>query len=348
MNAAGGIKAKGGLGSRSSPATPRASRTTPGRRRSASSPPAPILPAHSTRLHRRHGPARPAKARAVPGRHRRRRSHQANVAKSVKEGQQKVQYVYRNFSDRLLGRKAVQYFTEIFADAKVSEARRSHVLERPLRPDSGPASWPRKGGQSRRGSWWRPLRCPSCPRPVHRGLEGKSLKPDIIAPIAGPPARMLLLPEIAQAARRADGHHQPGQPRASTRRADRRAQGRSSTLDSVPWPNFKTPGPVGSPRSTASARAARPSTPTPSTLRRLLVMADVLERAETAEPTPSWRRSKRRIHGRPHGIGGPVVFNEVGDNPNTSTAMIQIREQKPQVIWPKDAAQTRYVFPAKR
>src|SRR5258705_2084120 len=48
----------------------------------------------------------------------------ANVAKSVREGQQKVQYVYRNFpTGASFGRKAVQYFTEIFAEAKVTPKR---------------------------------------------------------------------------------------------------------------------------------------------------------------------------------------------------------------------------------
>src|SRR5262249_51058461 len=48
----------------------------------------------------------------------------ANVAKAVKEGQQKVQYVYRNFpTGSSFGRKAVQYFTEIFAEAKVTPKR---------------------------------------------------------------------------------------------------------------------------------------------------------------------------------------------------------------------------------
>ena len=48
----------------------------------------------------------------------------ANVAKSVKEGQQKVQYVYRNFpTGSSFGRKAVQYFTEIFNEAGVSPKR---------------------------------------------------------------------------------------------------------------------------------------------------------------------------------------------------------------------------------
>ncbi|MGH7374391.1 MAG: ABC transporter substrate-binding protein, partial [Candidatus Rokuibacteriota bacterium] len=48
----------------------------------------------------------------------------ANVAKSVKEGQQKVQYVYRNFpTGSSFGRRAVQYFTEIFKEAGVSPKR---------------------------------------------------------------------------------------------------------------------------------------------------------------------------------------------------------------------------------
>ena len=42
---------------------------------------------------------------------------------------------------------------------------------------------------------------------------------------------------------------------------------------------------------------------------------------------------------------GPVVFNEIGDNPNASTAMIQILGQKPVVVWPKDTAVQKFVFP---
>ena len=48
----------------------------------------------------------------------------ANVAKSVREGQQKVQYVYRNFpTGSSFGRRAVQYFSEVFAEAGVSPKR---------------------------------------------------------------------------------------------------------------------------------------------------------------------------------------------------------------------------------
>ena len=40
------------------------------------------------------------------------------------------------------------------------------------------------------------------------------------------------------------------------------------------------------------------------------------------------------------------MFNEIGDNPNASTAMIQILGQKPVVVWPKDAAEQKLVLPA--
>ncbi len=38
-------------------------------------------------------------------------------------------------------------------------------------------------------------------------------------------------------------------------------------------------------------------------------------------------------------------INEVGDNPNASTAMLQILGQKPRVVWPKEVAEQKFVFP---
>jgi hypothetical protein len=48
----------------------------------------------------------------------------ANVAKAVREGQQKVQYVYRNFpTGTMFGQRAVQFMNEIFKEAGVSPKR---------------------------------------------------------------------------------------------------------------------------------------------------------------------------------------------------------------------------------
>ena len=42
---------------------------------------------------------------------------------------------------------------------------------------------------------------------------------------------------------------------------------------------------------------------------------------------------------------GPIVFNDLGDNPNAVTTMIQILGQKPVAVWPREAALAKFVFP---
>ena len=39
------------------------------------------------------------------------------------------------------------------------------------------------------------------------------------------------------------------------------------------------------------------------------------------------------------------VFNELGDNPNAVTTMIQVLGQKPVAVWPREAALQKFVFP---
>ena len=43
--------------------------------------------------------------------------------------------------------------------------------------------------------------------------------------------------------------------------------------------------------------------------------------------------------------GGPIQFNEIGDNPNAIPTMIQILGQKPVAVWPREAALQKFVFP---
>ena len=82
----------------------------------------------------------------------------------------------------------------------------------------------------------------------------------------------------------------------------------------------------------------------------VLVIADVLQRARSTDPDAFVAAIKTTNFTRGITIAsGPVVFNEVGDNPNASTAMIQVLGQKPRVVWPRDVAEERFVFPrAKR
>src|SRR5262249_2591339 len=119
----------------------------------------------------------------------------------VKDGQQKVQYVYRNFpTGSSFGRKAVQYFTEIFAEAKVTPKRVVLMHCNDL-----------FGVNQSRGF----LAAYKAAKPAWTLLEGdvipwpeppsdlstevarlKALKPDVISPITRPASAQLLLPEI--------------------------------------------------------------------------------------------------------------------------------------------------------
>jgi len=76
------------------------------------------------------------------------------------------------------------------------------------------------------------------------------------------------------------------------------------------------------------------------------VIADVLERAASVDPEAVVAAIKKTSFAGGVTVStGPVIFNEVGDNPNASTAMLQILGQKPKVVWPKDVAEQKFLFP---
>ena len=79
----------------------------------------------------------------------------------------------------------------------------------------------------------------------------------------------------------------------------------------------------------------------------VFVIADVLERAARLEDPDSIVEALRKTSftGGLMQYGGPVVFNELGDNPNAIPTMIQILKQKPVAVWPKEAALEKLVFP---
>jgi hypothetical protein len=75
-------------------------------------------------------------------------------------------------------------------------------------------------------------------------------------------------------------------------------------------------------------------------------MADVLERAASTDPDAIVAAVKKTNFGGGLSVSsGPIVFNETGDSPNASTAMLQVLGQKARVVWPKDVAEQRFVFP---
>jgi branched-chain amino acid transport system substrate-binding protein len=78
----------------------------------------------------------------------------------------------------------------------------------------------------------------------------------------------------------------------------------------------------------------------------MMLIADVLERAKSTEPDAIVEALRKTNHtGGLMQYGGPIQFNEIGDNPNAIPTMIQILGQKPVAVWPKEAALQKFVFP---
>lgn len=278
----------------------------------------------------------------------------ANVAKSVREGQQKVQYVYRNFpTGSSFGRKAVQYFNEIFAAAGVSPKRVVVMHANDLFGQNQARGFV-AAHKAANPSWdiVEVIPWPEPPSDLSTEVaRAKSLKPDIIAPITRPASAQLLLPELAKQRVEILGVVSPGSP--GLYEAGQIAvlkEYLEYVMASVPWPNFKNP----KTQAVADEYGKRSGGKTFDTnsgysYDGMMLVADILERAKSTEPDVIVEAIKASSwNGGLMVYGGPVLFNELGDNPNAIPAMIQVLGQKPVVVWPKAAALQTFVFPRPR
>jgi len=275
----------------------------------------------------------------------------ANVAKSVKEGQQKVQYVYRNFpTGAMFGQRAVQFMGELFNEAGISPKRIVLLYANDLFGQVQARSF--QAAHKAASPAWDIVEVIPWPEPPTdlstEVARLKAAKPDIIAPITRPASALLLLPEIARQRVDAMGIIGPGSPGLYEAGQIEKLKGDLEfVMDNVPWPNFKNPRA----RRVAEEYTKRTGGKTFDTnsvysYDGIYVVADVLERAKSTKPDAVVDAIKQtRFTGALAVSVGPVVFNEIGDNPNTGTAMIQILGQKPVVVWPKDSAEQKFVLP---
>jgi branched-chain amino acid transport system substrate-binding protein len=275
----------------------------------------------------------------------------ANVANAVKEGKQKTQYVYRNFpTGTSFGRKAVQYFTEVFQEAKVSPKRVVLMYCNDLFGQNNAKGF-QAAHAAAKPSWdivdvipW-----PEPPQDLSTEVSrAKAAKPDIIAPITRPASAQLLLPEIRKQRVEIMGIVGPGSP--GLYEAGQLAALKEDldyVMSSLPWANFKNPRT----QAVAAEYLKRSNGKTFDTnsgysYDGMMLIADVLERAKSTDPdaivealrTSNWSGGLMQY-------AGPVVFNEIGDNPNAVTTMIQILAGKPVAVWPREAAVSKFVFP---
>jgi len=275
----------------------------------------------------------------------------ANVAEAVKEGQQKVQYVYRNFpTSSSFGRKAVQYFTELFKEAGVSPKRVVLMYCNDLFGQSNAKGFQAAHAAAKPG--WDIVEVISWPEPPQdlstEVSRAKAAKPDVIAPITRPASAQLLLPEIRKQRIDIMGIVGPGSP--GLYEAGQIAALKDDleyVLNSTPWANFKNPRT----QKVAEEYLKRSGGKTFDTnsgysYDAVSLIADVLERAKSTDPdaiVDAIRKSNWTAGLMQY--AGPVIFNELGDNPNAVTTLLQILGQKPVAVWPKEAALQKFVFP---
>jgi len=275
----------------------------------------------------------------------------ANAAKSVREGQQKTQYVYRIFTgSATFGRNAVRYMSEIFREAGVSPKRVVLMYSNDL------------FGKTQTDSFQAALKSASpgfevvdvIPYPenaVDLSTEvsrARAAKPDVLAPITRPATAILLLEEVAR--QRADlmGIISPGAPGLyETKQIQALKEKIEYVMDCTVYANYRKPEVQKIAGEYAKRSNGRNFDASGAySYEAIQVIADVLERAASTDPDAVVAAIKKTSFAGGVTVStGPVVFNEVGDNPNASTAMLQILGQKPRVVWPKEVAEQKLLFP---
>ncbi|PYM27272.1 MAG: hypothetical protein DMD78_02615 [Candidatus Rokuibacteriota bacterium] len=275
----------------------------------------------------------------------------ANIAKSVREGQQKVQYVYRNFPGQTtFGRNATRYMTEIFKEAGVSPRRVVVMYSNDLFGKNASAGFESAVKAMSPGfEIVEMIPYPETAADLSTEMSrAKALKPDILAPITRPVTAILLLEELAK--QRVDvmgvispgapGLYEPGQIRQLKELIEH-------VMDAAPWPNYKSAAVQKAGAEFAKRSNGRYFDASGAfAYEAVQLIGDALERAGSTEPDAIVAAIKKTNF--KDGVtvsNGPVVFNEVGDNPNASTALIQILGQKPRVVWPREFAEQKFVFP---
>src|SRR5207249_4821225 len=122
-------------------------------------------------------------------------------------------------------------------------------------------------------------------------------------------------------------------------------------MASNPWPNFRNPKTQQLAEEYQKRSGGRLfDTNSGYSYDAIFVVADVLERAAKLDDPDAIVDAiqKTTYSAGLMQYGGPIHFNEIGDNPNAIPTMIQILRQRPVAVWPKEAALQKFVFPRPR
>ena len=260
-----------------------------------------------------------------------------------------VKYVFRSFTtSSMLGRRGIEYLMEMFKTTGV-ECKRAVFFHT--------SDLFGQVGREKTLEWHKKLNAPFeiveiITYPVNTQdlstevSKAKAAKPDLILAITRPNDAIMLIQEMFK--QRVDvkavmgpgnpGFYQPTFMRTLGKLAE-------YTMANAPWYNPKSPltqkvgadyeKRFGDQLTTESAWAYQGVT----------VIADILERAGTIDPD-RFVEAGRKTDIKEHiTSGGPIQFDEHGDNVGASSAMVQIREGRARVVFPKDFAELQVVYP---
>jgi len=180
----------------------------------------------------------------------------------------------------------------------------------------------------------------------------KAAKPDVLFPVSRPGDAKLLIRELYKQRVELMGIISPGSPGwyepEFVRDMDKLAY---YVLDNVPWVNPKSPVFKEADKQFQKQYPGKYlDTNSGYAYLGVLVIADALERAKSTDPA-ALREALRKTNFKENPmVGGPVVFDEKGDNINATAAMVQVLpdpkiDDRVKVVLPKEAAEAPYVFP---
>ncbi len=175
----------------------------------------------------------------------------------------------------------------------------------------------------------------------------KAVKPDVLFPVARPGDAKLMIRELYKQKVELQGIISPGSPGWYEPEFIRDMKVLAEyVMDNVPWVN-----PIGKMYKDVNARFSKLfpgkyiDTNSGYAYLGVLVIADALERAKSTKAEALLAAIRKTYLPQDLMVGLSVTFNEVGDNINADTAMIQIIDGKCQVVLPPKAAETKYVHP---
>ena len=180
----------------------------------------------------------------------------------------------------------------------------------------------------------------------------KAAKPDILFPISRPGDSILLTRELYKQRVELMGIYGPGSP-GYYEPSVIKDLGRliDYVMVNVPWINPTSP--VYQQANAAFQKAYNKYLDTNSAYAYtgLLVIADILERAGSTDPEKILAATRQTNYTNHPVVGGPIRFNDKGDNTGALTALIQVQPdhdlfKRVKIVAPKEFAQSgQIVFP---